>query len=498
LLPYIIDRSTLYGGNASIGLRDLASPQLGRKKVVVEFSSPNIASEFHGKHLRSTLLGTFVAGIHEAMGWDVVKINYLGDWGQQIGLLGVGWEKFGSEELFQADPAGHLLDVYHKISDLLAPEMEAAKKAREEKRDPTEIQSQGLFAERNAFFKRMQDGEATAVAFWKRVRDVDVDSFQKLYTRLNVRFDEYSGESQASPETMREIEDILKQKGLLEEKNGSWSVNLRQHGSKAGAAKIRGNAGSSTYLLRDLAVLLDRYRTYAFDKMIYVVAADHTNHFAQLFKVLELMDMSDLASKLQHFPFSEASEISEKLGSKHMLGDILDQCQAAMKSSLDANPEKASLLGGTAEDADRIAVAALFVQELSAKKDHKHTFDISRLTSFEPGQGPDMLYWYARLRQCNPGSISPGVENGIPPVDNESFNLLRLLIQYPEATKSAYRTLEPSTIMAYLVSVTKQLSLCLEQTETSKPNPIDPMLLNATRIVLGNGMKLLGVTAIDV
>jgi arginyl-tRNA synthetase len=170
LSPYINDRKDSYGRDISLGLHDPSLPDLGRKKLVVEFSSPNIASEFQGTHLRSTILGAYIGNLHEMMGWDVVKINYLGDWGKPIGLLGVGWEKFGSEEEFEADPSGHLLDVYNKINQLFMPEQLASKKARDERRDSgkdsAEIESQGLFAERNAFFKRMEDGDETAIAFW--------------------------------------------------------------------------------------------------------------------------------------------------------------------------------------------------------------------------------------------------------------------------------------------------------------------------------------------
>src|ERR1700712_4576800 len=118
------------------------------------------------------------------MGWDVVKINYLGDWGKPIGLLGVGWEKYGSEELFQADPVGHLFDIYHKIYEEFLPEQVASKKARDEGKDPAEIESKGLFAERNAFFKRMEEGEERALALSKRVRDVSIENYTKLYARL--------------------------------------------------------------------------------------------------------------------------------------------------------------------------------------------------------------------------------------------------------------------------------------------------------------------------
>jgi arginyl-tRNA synthetase len=246
LLPYIDDRKDLYGQDVSPGLRDPAAPELGRQKLVIEFSSPNIASEFQGKHLRSTILGAYIGNLHESMGWDVVRINYLGDWDKPIGLLVVGWEKFGSEELFQANPAGHLLDVYNKINDLFIPEQAASKKARHEGGDTADIEAHGLFAERNAFFKRMEDSEEKAMAFWKRVRDVGIETYSKFYNQLNVSFDEYSGESQVDPKTMAEVEEILKSKGLCEESGGAWTIDLKKKGAKSGMAIIRDRTGGST------------------------------------------------------------------------------------------------------------------------------------------------------------------------------------------------------------------------------------------------------------
>jgi arginyl-tRNA synthetase len=466
---------------------------------VVEFSSPNIASEFQGKHLRSTILGAYISNLYTTMGWDVVKINYLGDWGKPIGLLGAGWEKFGSEELFETDPVGHLFDVYHKINDLFIPEQVASKKARHEGRDPAEIEAQGLFAERNAFFKRMEDGDEKAVALWKRVRDVNIENYTKLYARLNVSFDEYSGESQVSPKTMTEVEEILKNKGLCEESGGSWIIDFKKHTGKSGMGIIRDRTGSSTYLLRDLAAVLDRARKYSFDKMIYVVAADqHTTHFSRLFKILELMDMSDLASKLHHIHYSDVSQMSKKLGHGHMLGEILDQCQSAMKVSLKKNPDNAALLGDTEEAVAAIGVTALLAQELSARKANDHAFDISQMTSFEPGTGPDLQYWYARLcsiLKTNPGHTDLSDEEFASLEEEDQRNLIRLLIQYPNITHSAYKALESATIMAYLVNVTTQLSPCFKKIKDgTSATPAQAMLYEATRIVLENGMKLLGIT----
>lgn len=499
LFPYINDRKNFYGRHISLGLRDPSSPDLGRKKIVVEFSSPNIASEFHAKHLRSTILGAYIANLYETMGWDVVKINYLGDWGMPIGLLGVGWEKLGSEEKFKADPVGHLHEVNHEINKLFEPEQAARKNARVEGHNPADIEAQGLFAERNAFFKRMEDGDEKAIQFWKRVREVNIANYTELYSRLNVSFDEYSGESQVSSEAMAEVEEILKSKGLCEIHDDSWAVDLKKHTGRAGMAIIRNRTGSSTYLLRELAAVLDRFKKYSFDEMIYVVVADtHTTHFSRLSKVLELMDKADLAKKLRHVHFSEVSQMSEQLGYGHTLDEILNQCQTAMRTSLKENPDKAALLGDTDEAAASIGFTALLAQELSARRSNDHTFDINRMTSFSQGTGPNLQWWYVRL--CSILKTTPAPTD-LSEEELASFNnmdqatLLRLLAQYPDITLQAYKSLEPATILAYLVTVVGQLSSCLEDSpEETGITPAQARLYESTRIVLENGMKLLGIT----
>jgi len=275
-------------------------------------------------------------------------------------------------------------------------------------------------------------------------------------------------------------------------------VDLKKHSDRAGHCIIRDRHGSSTYLLRDLAAVLERSRKYSFDKMIYVVGGtDNTLHFSRLFKLLELMDMSDLASKLDHVPFSEVSQMSKKLGHGHMLSEILDQSQIAMQHSLEANPEKAALLGGTEEAVAAIGITALLSQELSARKGNDHAFDIDKMTSFEAGTGPDIEWRYAKLCSIlknNPRHTNLSEEDYASFEEEEQSNLLRLLVQYPDITQTAYKNLESATIMTYLISVADQLSTCLEEDpDGENVTPAQAMLYEATRIVLENGMKLLGI-----
>ncbi|ODH26027.1 hypothetical protein ACO22_04867 [Paracoccidioides brasiliensis] len=229
ILTYIFDRRHLYGQDMFTGLRDAKNEAAGRKKVIVEFSSPNIAKEFHAGHLRTTIICAYISNLYGNMGWDVLKINYLGDWGKQFGLLAVGWQKFGSEELFQKEPQKHLLDVYAKINSLFNPEKEASKNARENGEDTSEIESKGIYAERNAFFKKMEDREPEALRLWKRFRDISIERYISTYARLNIAFDEYSGESAVRPETVEKVERILKEKGIYEENQGLWIIDFKKH-----------------------------------------------------------------------------------------------------------------------------------------------------------------------------------------------------------------------------------------------------------------------------
>ncbi|KAH8598889.1 arginyl-tRNA synthetase [Bisporella sp. PMI_857] len=497
LLPYIIDRKDSYGKDPSIGLKDAASPELGRKKVVVEFSSPNIAGEFHAKHLRSTIIGAYVANQHECMGWDVVKLNYLGDWGKNIGLLGAGWEKFGSEEKFKADPIRHMLEVYNQTDELFQPELHASRAARDNGEDTAAIETQGLFAERNAFFKKMEDGDTEVLALWKRFRDMSIEHYIKLYTSMNIIFDEYSGESQVRTETMDEVEALLKDKGICEESEGALTVDLEKHGGRPGRVIIRDRNGSRTYSLRELAAILDRFRQYSFDKMIFVVANDHDMHFSRIKKILELLDMSELAQKLQHVHFNRGPQTPDH---GHILSDIIDQSKSAMQESLQQNPEKAVILGDSQQSASAIGISALLAQGLSSRRAVDHPLEMGKVTAFERGTVPELQYWYAKLCSIlKEASINLDVlsDEDFETIEEEMYTeLLRILAQYPDITSATYVSLESSTVMLYLLNITDQLSACLsteEGEEESAPTPAEAALFEAARQVLENGMKLLGI-----
>lgn len=510
LLPYILKQTSSYGSFAS---EETAAAQ---KKLVVELSSPNIHSEFQGKHLRSTIIGAFLSRLHESLGWKVTRINYLGDWGKPIALLYVGWTKFGSQEAYDADPVGHLLDIYHQIDALFQPEQaasrqardDAAKEGKDEGEAQAEIESQGIFAERNEAFKKLEEGDEEVKRFWDGVRDVVVDDYSRFYERLGVRFDEYTGESQVSASTMAEVEQMLKDKNIVEESAGAWMVDMTKLGARAGHAIVRDRSGSSTYLLRDLAAVLERSRKHSFDRMIYVVASDNSVHFNQMFKILEALNR-DLADKLHHVKFSEVSKMSTSLGKGYKPQAILDKCEEAIVSLVEVDAEKLALLG-TSEQASRaLATSSLLLQELSARSVSVHAFDTGSMATFKLGSGPDLQYWHAKTSsllsdQDVTTPLSDADFDALAEAEDQ-VNLLRVLAQYPEVVNAAYHSLESSNhaiessgIVTYLSSVTEQLSDCLDDEEGEvEMTPGLAALLEATKIVLTNGMKLLGLNPIS-
>ncbi|KAL2135301.1 hypothetical protein VTI74DRAFT_9069 [Chaetomium olivicolor] len=516
VLPYIFQRQHAYGKDLEVGLRDPTAPRLGRKKVIVEFSSPNIAKEFHAGHLRSTIIGAFIANLYETMGWDVVKLNYLGDWGKQFGLLAVGWQRFGSEDELAREPLKHLLNVYARINSVFKLEEEASKKARDEGRDTAEIESQGLFAERNAFFRRMEDGDEEALALWKRFRDISIERYIATYGRLNISFDEYSGESQVKTATILKVEALLQEKGVYEENNGSWVIDFEKHGSRGlGVAIVRGRTGTTTYLLRDVAAVLERDEKYAFDKMIYVVSTEQDLYFRRVFRTLELMGRADLASRLQHVNFGKVMGMSSRLGNVQLLGDILDQSRDAMHEVMRRNAVKYAQVEDPDTVAEAVGISAVMVQDMSGKRIHNYPFDINRMTSFEGDTGPYLQYCHARLNSIlrKAGLIRDDLihhlAGHLDGLDADAMNkphcvdLLRLMAQYPDVTATALRNLEPSTVFTYLFRLAHQLSSCYDVLQVvGAGGGRDVMLARATlyegaRQVLENGMRLLGLSPVE-
>lgn len=458
------------------------APEKGHSKVVVEFSSPNVPSEFNDMYLRSTILGSFISNLYESMGCEVVRLNYLGDWGKQIGLLAVSWQRYGKEDALAEDPIGHLLDIKALIEEEFRPEVKAIKEAKEANKDAFTLESQGIFGERDAFFKKMEDGDPDAVALWQRFRGLALVNLEAAYSRLGVRFDEYLCESQVKPETMEEVMATLKEKDIAQESDGHMVIDFTKHaGMKKGLGSVvvRYRNGSSTYLLRDVAAAIDRERAFGFDKMIYVVCSRQDLHLSQVFGTLDLMGRSDLREKLQHVGFGRIPNLTERLGGVRTLDAIVDRSAELMREAMTTELlAEAAGEDGSAADApamaaevsrigDTAVISAILDQDMSHRRSTNSNFDPKRMVSLAGYTGLQFQECHAML-QLNiaglRGQVQADEETAIDYSlleREEAAELLRMMAQYPEMTSSVFKSLEPSIVLAYLHRLADAVKRCL-------------------------------------
>jgi arginyl-tRNA synthetase len=522
VLPACLKAGNSWGFNPHLGVKEEKDGKvISRKRIIVEFSSPNIAKPFHAGHLRSTIIGGFLANLYEAAGWDVVRMNYLGDWGKQYGVLAIGFEKFGSEEALEANPIGHLYDVYVKISAVSREEEEKFKamqesiKEKESKgedvtKDKAELEKEmdaGVDEQARKYFKRMVDGDKEALSVWRRFRDLSIVKYKETYARLNIRYDEYSGESQIQDKSMDEAAGIMEEKKISENSEGAVIVDLTKWNKKLGKAVIKKKDGTSLYLTRDIGAMRERYDKYHFDKMIYVVASQQDLHLAQLFKIVEVMGFPELASKCVHINFGMVLGMSTRKGTAKFLDDILRDVADKMHEVMRANEEKYKQVEDPVKTADTLGISAVMVQDMTGKRINSYTFDMNRMTSFEGDTGPYLQYAHARL-----SSIIRRVASQVTPEDlistdfsllNEkhAVDLIRVLVLWPDTFLQTLKTQEPITTLTYLFKMTHALSSSYDHLQVvgSEPNLLKARtaLYVCARQVLSNGMRLLGLTPLE-
>jgi arginyl-tRNA synthetase len=368
ILPLILKTKSRYGLNPKNGLKDRSDPSKGKKRIIVEFSSPNIAKPFHAGHLRSTIIGGFLANLYQGAGWDVIRMNYLGDWGRQFGLLAIAFQMFGSEEKLKADPIGHLYDIYVEINRRAEPEEAEIKAKKANNEDTSELEKKSLTGQARQYFKRMENGDEDALAIWKRFRTLSIERYEQTYARLNISFDHYSGESQVSPESMQTSAKILKETGVSEESEGAVIVDLTKYSKKLGKAIVQKKDGTTLYLTRDISEAVGRYEKYHFDKMIYVVASQQDLHLAQLFKILEAMGRKDIADKCQHINFGMVLGMSTRRGTVKFLNDILKDVGEKMHEVMKANETKYAQVPDPERVSDILGITSVMVQDMSSKR----------------------------------------------------------------------------------------------------------------------------------
>lgn len=453
---------------------------LGKDKtIVIDFSSPNIAKPFHIGHIRTTVIGNALYKIYDSQGYNTVRINHLGDYGTQFGKLIVAFKLWGNKEAVEANPIPELLKLYIQFHDEAEkhPEMED---------------------EARAWFTKLENGDKEAKELWQWFRDESLKEFARVYDLLDIEFDSYNGESFYSDKMDRVI-DIIKDKGLLQESQGTNIVDLEEYNMPP--ALITKNDGSTLYMTRDLAAALYRKENYDFEKCIYVVGSQQSLHFQQLFKVLELVGF-EWAKDMVHVPFGmvalEEGTMSTRKGRVVFLEDVLRQAIEKTKETMLAkNPNALNV----DEIAKQVGVGAVVFQELSNSRIKDYTFSWSRTLSFEGETGPYVQYTHARccavLRKAEE-EVTTDINYELLN-DVDSAEVLKVIASFNKTILNAMRKNEPHIITRFVLDLAQAFnkfyhdnSILVEDAELRKARLA---LVCATRQALENGLKLLGMQA---
>ncbi|CCU81203.1 Putative arginyl-tRNA synthetase [Blumeria hordei DH14] len=510
LIPSINTQKESYGLNPNLGLRDKEDSSKGRKRIIIEFSSPNIAKPFHAGHLRSTIIGGFLSNLYEGAGWDVIRVNYLGDWGKQYGLLALGFEKYGNEEALLIDPINHLYEIYVKINKDLASEKDQIKDLEGSGKDASRLKEEGLDEQARRYFKAMTDNDEKAIAQWSRFRELSIKRYKETYARLNISFTEYSGESQVKQEKMDWAALKMTKMGISEESEGAIIVDFSKQCSRKTRESlerplIKRRDGTALYLTRDIGEIIQREEKYHFDHMIYVVASAQDLHLKQLFKIIELMGLKEIAAKVQHVNFGLVLGMSTRKGTVKFLDDILRDVGEKMHEVMQKNQAKYEQIEDPLATADILGISSVMVQDMSGKRINNYEFNMDAMTSFEGDTGPYLQYAHARLssitRKAGLSSDDLLSANLDLLTEPHAVNLIRVISQYPDVIQNTLKTLEPTTILTYLFKMTHTLSSSYDhlrivgsERELMKARMA---LYAAARTVLNNGMRLLGLSPVE-
>lgn len=453
---------------------------LGQEKaVVIDFSSPNIAKPFHIGHIRTTVIGNALYKIYDSQGYNVVRVNHLGDYGTQFGKLIVAFKLWGSKEAVEANPIPELLKLYVKFHEEAEQKPEMEDEAR-------------------AWFTKLENGDEEAKALWQWFRDESLKEFARVYDLLDIEFDSYAGESFYS-DKMDSVIETLKDKKLLVQSQGTNVVDLEEYNMPP--ALITKNDGSTLYMTRDLAAAIYRKNTYDFDKCIYVVGSQQSLHFQQLFKVLELMGY-EWSKDLIHVPFGmvalEEGTMSTRKGRVVFLEDVLKQAVEKTKEIvLSKNPNAKNV----EQIAKQVGVGAVVFQELSNSRIKDYTFSWSRTLSFEGETGPYVQYTHARccavLRKAEE-EVTTDINYNLLS-DGDGAEVLKVIGSFNKSILAAMRKNEPHIITRFVLDLAQAFNkfyhdnpILVEDAELRKARLA---LVAATRQTIENALALLGMHA---
>jgi arginyl-tRNA synthetase len=449
------------------------------KTVVIDYSAPNIAKPFGVGHLRSTVIGNALYRVYDHLGYRVIRINHLGDWGTQFGKLIVAFKRWGNDTTLTTHAIQTLYDLYVRFHSEVETHPELDDEAR-------------------SWFKRLEDGDPDARAIWQRFRDLSVQEFSRIYERLGIGFDSQAGESFYEPYLEQTIERI-RQAGLVSISDQALIVDL--HAYNMPPCLLRKKDEATLYATRDLAAAMYRRETYDFWKMLYVVGADQRLHFQQVFRVLELMGFP-WAKDCIHVDFGLIRFNEEKMGTRRgniiFLEDVLDR---AVELAAQIVHEKNPTLPNKRDVAEAVGIGAVVFTDLSTRRVKDINFEWEKVLTFEGETGPYVQYTHARacsvLRKANE-PVRADADCG-PLREDEAFDLVRLLADYPAILQRAAENYEPFFVTDYLLTLSERFNKYYHNyrilTDDAAVREARLLLVKGVQTVLQSGLNMLGIKA---
>lgn len=448
------------------------------KTVCIDFSSVNIAKPFHMGHLLNTSIGGALCRIFRSLGYKVIGINHLGDWGTQFGKLIVAYKKWGCREDVDKRGVKALFDIYVKYH-------------KEAEEDPS------LDDEARAWFKKIEDGNEEALSLFGYFKEVTMKEVDRIYKRLNVTFDSYAGESFYN-DKMQPVLDELEEKGLLELSDGAKVV--RFEGDKMPPCLLVRSDGATLYATRDLAAAVYRKKTYDFYKCLYVVAYQQNLHFQQIFEVLRLMGKpwaDDMVHVAHGMVSLQDGALSSRGGRVVFVEDVLN---TAVRKAGEIIAEKNPDLKDREKTAEQVGVGATIFAMLFNSRIKDMVFDYDKVLNFDGETGPYVQYTYARCCSLLEKCVADGDdfdEDGI--ANPEAYALVKALEKYPESVRLAGEKYEPSIVARQIVDIAQAFNKFYFEHNIKSATPAVRnarlALVGATRQVIESGLTLLGIAA---
>lgn len=418
------------------------SSDIGKgKKVVVDYSSPNIAKPFHIGHLRSTVIGNSLYKTYKFLGYNCIGINHLGDYGTQFGKLIEGYKRWGSEYNIEENPIDELTKIYVRVNNLCK-------------------EDESVLEECRSNFKKLEEKDEYCVKLWNKFRELSLKEFQRIYDLLDVHFDSLNGEAFYS-DKMDEVIDILEKTGRLVESEGARVIELEE--KQIPPCIIQKSNGSTTYATRDLAAILYRARNYDFDKALYLTSYEQILHFNQVFEVAKLLGLDEkYTNNLIHVPFGmiqlKSGKMSTREGNVVKLEDLLKESISRVKEIIEKkNPE----LEDKEKIAETIGIGAVIFNDLYNSRMKDEIFDWDEMLNFNGETGPYLQYIYVRTNSIlkKAGYIPELKDVDAQELNDEgAINIIKILYSFEDIIKQAAEKNEPYIIARYLINLAQAFS----------------------------------------